>query len=138
MEIERKHASHPPRGWWSRNQLDPASFCSKTEFAFPPPGREPPPVGRNIPIIGSQQIAVAPAPRSPCPGNPTSDCTATIGPSGIGLAKSAGAGGTAGNGCALFAPADGEVLESGITEGYHAGKIWTPEVVGAEEDVVGS
>jgi len=120
--------------------LDPASFCSKTELAFPPPGREPAPVGRNIPMTGSQQIAVAAALASPCPplGNPTSDCIATIGPSGMGLAKSAGGGGTAGNRCALFAPVAGEALRSGIAAGYHAGKTWTLRGVGVEEEVVGS
>ena len=54
-------------------------------------------LARYIPTLGSQQIPCPPSAAAGL-GNPKSDCTATIGPNGIGDAKSAGGGGTAGNG----------------------------------------
>jgi hypothetical protein len=75
--------------------------CSNTA----PPAVPAAVVPRNIPTTGSQQKAPCPAPS----GNPKRDCTATIGPNGIGDAKSAGAGGIAGNGAAWSpdCPVDG-------------------------------
>jgi hypothetical protein len=83
----------------------PLAASPATRSNTAPPAVAAAVVARNIPTTGSQQNAPCPAPS----GNPKSDCTATIGPNGIGDAKSAGAGGIAGNGAGWSPCADAPV-----------------------------